>query len=114
MKTLKQHIMLENDIADPTDIDSLWECFTWRSNEGYGGCVWEGDYDEHRWYISYTKVIQYTIDGVDRFFEYTECNPKGECSSREDCGWEKPDLDDLVEVFPKEVKTIVYVSEDKL
>lgn len=110
MKTLKQYIMLTNDITDPNNIDDLWDCFAW----GSGRCVWEGDYDEHRWYINSTKVMKFTIDGVERFFEYNECNPKGECSSREDCGWEKPDLDDLVEVFPKQVTTTIYVPENKL
>ena len=109
MKTLKQHIMLTNGITDPADIDSLWECFEWKGNG-----VYEGDYDEHRWYINSTVVMQFTIEGVDRFFEYTECNPKNERSSWEDCGWEKPDLDDLVEVFPKQVKTTIYVPQSKL
>ena len=109
MKTLKQHIMLTSGITDPNNIDDLWDCFDWTGNG-----VYEYDYDEHRWYINSTVVMQFAIDGVDRFFEYTECNPKGECSSREDCGWEKPDLDDLVEVFPKEVKTTVYVPQSEL
>ena len=110
MKTLKQHIMLTNDITDPADIDSLWECFSWGSGEE----VWEGDYDEHRWYTNSTVVMKFNIDGDDRFFIYERCNPKGESSSWEDCGWEKPDLDDLVEVFPKEVKTTIYVPQNKL
>lgn len=110
MTTLKQHIMLSNDITDPDDIDSLWERFEW----GDGEEVWEGDYDEHRWYINSTKVIKFVIDGDERFFEYSYCNPKGESSDREDCGWEKPDLDSLVEVYPKEITTTIYLPYNKL
>lgn len=110
MKTLKQHIMLTYDnITDPKDIDSLWSYFEWKGAE-----VWEGDYDEHRWYINSTKVLKFTIDGTDRFFQYEHCNPKGESTDREDCGWEKPDLDDLVEVYPKQVTTTIYVPENRL
>ena len=75
--------------------------------------MWEGDYDEHRWYINSTKVVKFVIDEVERYFEYEHCNPKGD-DAREDCGWEKPDLDDLTEVFPKLVQTMVYVTKDKL
>lgn len=100
--------MLTHGITDQNNIDDLWECFV------CGKEVWEGDYDEHRWYVNSTVVMQFNIDSVDRFFEYTNCNPKGEDASAEDCGWEKPDLDDLVEVYPKQVTTTVYVSQDKL
>jgi hypothetical protein len=109
-KTLKEHLMLVNEITDPSDIDSLWECFVW----GEGKQVWEGDYDEHRWYINSQVVMKFVIDGEERFFEYTNCNTKEEESTAEDCGWEKPDLDDLCEVYPKEVTTTIYVTANRL
>lgn len=108
MKSLKQYLMDKYDCPD--DIDELWELFVY----GDGKIVWEGDYDEHRWYINSEVVMKFTIDGVDRYFQYTHCNPKGEDGSAEDCGWEKPDLDDLDEVFPKQVTTTVYVTQNKI
>jgi hypothetical protein len=108
-KTLKEHLMLTHDITDPTDIDSFWELFEWDGDE-----VYEGDYDEHRWYVNSQVVMKFIIDGEERFFQYTSCNPKGEDSSREDCGWEKPDLDNIDEVYPKEVKTTIYVTANRL
>lgn len=109
MKSLKQYFVDKYSV-DLDEKGELWELFSY----GDGKAVWEGDYDEHRWYVNSTVVMKFTIDGVDRYFEYTNCNPKGEDSSAEDCGWEIPDLDDLVEVFPKQVSTTVYLTADKL
>lgn len=109
MKTLKRYF-LDKYSVDPDEREELWELFSY----GDGKEVWEGNYDEHRWYVNSTVVMKFVIDGVDRYFEYTNCNPKGEDASARDCGWEIPDLDDLPEVFPKQVSTTVYVTADKL
>lgn len=75
--------------------------------------VWQGLPDHHRWY-SITDIVRAVPDGEDfRYFKDTSwrCTGDGDIS---DCGWKIPDLDDLVEVFPKEVTTTIYVTKDKL
>jgi len=104
MKTLKEFIM-EYNTANKYGLgeDDLFETF-----EEVFKVVAEQDRDEHRWYFNLDLVTKVEIDGVDRFFAWTQCEPKGEDASREDCGWYYPDLDDLQEVFPHEVTVIKY------
>lgn len=75
--------------------------------------VWQGLPDHHRWY-SVTDIVREVPDGEgSRYFEDTSwhCTGDGDIS---DCGWSTPDIDDLVEVFPKDIVTTIYVTKDKL
>tara|TARA_R110001592_G_C13193003_1_gene753558 strand:+ start:26659 stop:26976 length:318 start_codon:yes stop_codon:yes gene_type:complete len=104
MKTLKESIV-EYSIREGYTLDkeTLFEIF-----EECCDVVAEQDRDEHRWYYNLELVTKVEIDGVDRFFTWLQCEPKGEDANREDCGWDVPDLDDLQEVFPHEVTVIKY------
>ena len=109
-KTLKQFITEYNtDKGWSVDQEGLYETF----EECFQvvAKTWE---DKHRWYTRKGVVRKVVIGSVERFFEDEIWFCHNEDSSAEDCGWECPDLDDIVEVFPKEVTTIVYVTQDKL
>lgn len=109
MKTLKKHItQFCQEKGWGTDKDTLFEVFENRK------IVWRGEPDAHRWYTNYDVVHEVEIDGEKRYFEWYEMRVDGEGNSREDCGFEIPDLDEITEVFPKEVVATVYVTKDKL
>lgn len=75
--------------------------------------VWMSNPDHHRWYTMYDVVRSLTVDGVDYCFADKRMSVDGD-NSAEDCGWEDPNVEDIVQVFPKEVLTTVYVTKDKL
>jgi hypothetical protein len=113
MKSLKEHV-IEVSKEKGWDYDSKEELFETFEEVCVEEAVQIGEPDRHRWYTYYDHTVKVVIDGVDRYFEYQVMDVHGEDASREDCGYEIPDLDDLVEVFPKQVTTTVYVPEDKL
>lgn len=111
-KSLKEFIIEYNQSegwGDSTDDDNLYDTF-----EECFDVVEELDRDRHRWYTNIEVVREVTIDGVARYFQDMVMDVDGEDASREDCGWSCPDLDDIVEVYPKEVMTTIYVTKDKL
>lgn len=114
MRTLKefmiQYCLLNFDIESESDIDKdmLFEAF-----EEEFDVVYEGKVNTHRWYTTWYTVREIEIDGVKRYFKWHEINVTGD-ASREDYGFKIPDLNDIPEVFPKEVTSIIYVSKDKL
>jgi len=68
-----------------------------------GENVWEGKRDRHRWYTLIPTVVK--VAGI--FIKYNYCDPDGEMSDVNDCiGGYK--LEDMEQVFPKEVKTTIY------
>jgi len=75
--------------------------------------VWMSEPDHHRWYTNYQVVRCLTVGGEDYFYNDWSMSVDGD-NSRSDCGWEAPDVEDLVQVFPKEVLTTAYVTKDKL
>ena len=86
--------------TDAELIETVIEC---------GKTVWTGEQERHRWYSMIPIVVE--IEGM--FISYDSCDVHGEEGTVEDCiGGYK--LDDMREVFPKEVKKIVYVTADKL
>lgn len=104
-KTLKEFITEYNDEKGYSNdskeclFETFVECFD---------KICEDDYDEHRWYTNSRVVMKVIIDNEERFFAYTDMNCHGD-GCRRDVGWETPDLDDDVwEVYPKEVTTVVY------
>ena len=70
--------------------------------------VWTGEADEHRWRTEYDVVAKINDDGVDRFFKYTTFTAKTEDGDAESCGYYFEGIDNVVEVFPKEVTTTIY------
>lgn len=96
------------DTASDPDNSELYETF-----EECCKVVWQGLPYHHRWY-SITDIVRAVPDkGGFRYFEDTSWHYTGD-GDTSDCGWEIPDLDNLVEVFPKEVITTIYVTKDKL
>ena len=109
MKTLRQFLIeysIENELNYQNE-RALFNTF-----EDFD-IIAEQDREEHRWYYELYVVTQITIDGVDRFFAWHDCEPKGDSAERSDCDWEAPDIDEITEVYPTEVQTIVYVSKGK-
>lgn len=90
--------------------EQLWEVF----EDEIGVIVWEGKPDHHRWYNNYDCVYKVIIEGKDRFFSWYWVEIKSESSDRDDVGWVDPDLNDLSEVYQKEVISVKYVTKEKL
>lgn len=105
---LKQYYIEKGYAFDPEDNEGLYETFEYRSK-----VVWTGEPDHHRWYTYYDVVRKLTVGGKDYFFEDAYMSIDGD-NSRDDCGWEAPNIEDIVQVFPKEVLTTIYVTKDKL
>ena len=111
-KTLKEFVVEYNtDHGYSNDNDEgLYETLV----ESVSERVWTGDADRHRWFTLYPVIVKVIIDKEERFFHDMLVDVHGENSDREECGLTVPDLDDLTEVFPKEVTTTIYVTADKL
>lgn len=109
MKTLRE-LLVEHNIKEGYDLsirslrESLDECFK---------TVWQGDSDEHRWYVAETRVVEIPDGQTLRYFSYQVCTYSGENSAK-DAGFQQESIDSIVEVFPKEVTTTIWVTKDKL
>lgn len=103
IKTLRQ---LLTDYCEKegyaTDDESLEETLRECFDE-----VWEGDEDECRWRIDYSIVCKIEDDGSPRYFEYSACKGTNE-NSWEDAGYYFEGIDNVREVYPKEVTTTIY------
>lgn len=109
LKDLLQQFYAEKGYDfDPEDNESLYETF-----ECFSKTVWTGEPDHHRWCTYYDVIRKLTVGGKDYFFEDFYMSIDGD-NSRKDCGWEVPDIRGIVQVFPKQVLTTVYVTKDKL
>ena len=95
--------LVNHHTCDLTDLEDTFDTI-----EYIGRTVCEDEYDEHRWYINYRVVKKFMIEGFDRYFSYINCKPKDENADKEDYGWEIPHPDDMIEVFPEEIRKIVY------
>lgn len=110
--TLKNYIIGEvvrdggNDLSKEVLYERLTEC--------EAEVVFTGEGDRHRWYTLYDNVLKVVIDQEERFFQDLFVDVHGECADRDDCGYPIPDLDDLVEMYPKEVMTTIYVTESSI
>lgn len=67
--------------------------------------VWEGDEDEHRWWVNTFKVVKIG----DMLIGFGNAKTTGDNSPSE-VGWEF-DPSTICEVEPKEVTTTVYVTK---
>lgn len=109
LKDLLQQFYAEKGYDfDPENNECLYETFVERSNT-----VYTSEPDHHRWYTMYDVVREFTVGGVGYFFADQSMSVDGD-NSRRDCGWEDPDVEDLVQVFPKQVLTTVYVTKENL
>lgn len=100
MKTLKQHV------TEQFKAETKEEQFEVVEDELK--CVLCEEVSDHRWYTWNRCVVEVTIDNVVRYFEYDVMESKGEDGNRYDCGFEVPDLDELVEVIPFERNIVDY------
>lgn len=75
--------------------------------------VWEGDDSPHRWRIDYLCVCKIVDQGEERFFCYSACKGTND-NSWEDAGYHFEGIDEVTEVFPKEITTIDYVTKENL
>jgi hypothetical protein len=108
LKELLIQYYKDNDYDwEPTN-EALYETFVECSNT-----VYTSEPDHHRWYTLYNVVREFTVGGEDYFFADQQMSVDGD-NSRRDCGWEDPYIEDIVQVFPKQVLTTVYVTKDKL
>jgi hypothetical protein len=109
MKTLREILTQHNsaqgwDTSEEGLEESLRESFD---------VVWKGDEDVRRWRINYSVVCKIVDEGIERFFMYSACKGTND-NSWEDAGYEFEGIDNVVEVFPKEVKTTIYVNKENL
>ena len=84
--------------------ETLLECFLVK---------WEGEHNEYRWRTECSRVAEILDRNTPRYFKFKVCTYSGE-NSWEDAGFYWQSFDKMVEVFPKEVRTIRYVEEDEL
>ena len=109
MKTLRQ-ILTNYCLANGwgTDDDeleeTLRECFD---------VVAHTEDRPHRWCIEFDCVCKIEDEGCTRYFEYSSCKGTND-NSWSDAGYEFEGIDNVVEVFPKEVMVVKYVTKDKL
>ena len=89
-----------------TDEDILEECLKESFDE-----VFRGDEDAHRWYSNYWVVVAIPDGESTRYFEYRHCEPNQDGSSAEDCGYVFEGIDNIREVYPKQVLTTIYTGE---
>jgi hypothetical protein len=109
MKTLRE-ILTQHNSAQGWDTSE--ECLEESLRESFD-VVWEGDEDARRWRINYQRVCEIVVYGQKRYFMYSACKGTND-NSWEDAGYVFEGIDNVVEVFPKEVKTTIYVSKEDL
>lgn len=100
MKTLKQYVTEQFGATEKKDQFDVVEYELKR--------VLCEEVSDHRWYTWNRCVVEAIIDNVVRYFEYDVIESKGEDGNRYDCGFEDPDLDELVEVVPFERIVVDY------
>ena len=108
LKELLIQYYKDNDYDWESTNETLYETFVECSDT-----VYISEPDHHRWYTMYDVVRKFTVGGVDYFFADQNMSVDGD-NSRRDCGWEDPDVEDLVQVFPKQVLKTVYVTKENL
>ena len=102
-KTLREFLVEFNNskewgVCEDGLYESLVECFKDVHSEKV---------DSRRWYDIYERVIKVNIEGEERFFKTPAYHTTGDLSPS-DMDLDSITLDDVGEVFPKEVVTTVY------
>jgi len=106
MKTLAQ-LLIEYNIERGYDVsieglrETLSECFP---------AKWQGDSVEYRWRVEESRVVEIIDDNTPRYFMFDVCTYSGD-NSWEDAGFTWQSFDDMVEVEPKEVRSIKWVAK---
>lgn len=106
MKTLAQ-LLIEHNIKHGYDVsidglrEALLECFPTK---------WQGNSVEYRWRVDDSRVVEIIDGNTPRYFMFTVCSYSGE-NSWEDAGFCWQSFDEMVEVEPKEVRSIVWVAK---
>ena len=103
MKTLRELLV---ELIDEVCVDAeLLEEYL----RSCGDVVWEGDDEEYIGRIEYDVVAKFMDGGKARYFKYSSCKGTNG-NSWEDAGYSFEGVDNVGEVFPKEVVTTVYVA----
>lgn len=103
MKTLRE-ILTDRCTDDGCEADDealeevLRDCY----NE-----VYRDSGDEHRWRVEYETVKE--VEG--RFFRVSSFVGKGDCMDAEEAGYSFEGIDNCPEVYPHEVKALIYKTE---
>ena len=106
MKTLAQ-LLIEYNIERGYVIsieglrETLLECFPVK---------WQGDSVEYRWRVEESRVVEIIDDTTPRYFMFDVCTYSGD-NSWEDAGFTWQSFDNMVEVEPKEVRSIKWVAK---
>ncbi len=108
MKTLKEFLMnyCQEQYEDTSD-ELLLEAY----EEDFER-VEDDIYDEHRWYDVWHYVNKVIIDGNVRFFSGFYYKTRGD-GDADDYGLERMTLEDIVELYPHTISTVVYKGEPK-
>ncbi len=109
LKDLLNQIISSKGFDACEDNSELYEWF-----ECISETVWTSEPDRHRWYTLYDVVRKISYNGEEYYFQDVYWDVHGEEATAEDCGWKCPDVNTLVQVYPKETKTITYVTKEEL
>lgn len=71
---------------------------------------WQGDAQEYRWRVEESRVFEIMDGNTPRYFKHNVCTYSGD-NSWEDAGFYWQSFDEMVEVEPKEVRTIKWVAK---
>lgn len=104
-KTLLDHLK-EYSVAQgySTEEEFLYETFIECVSEGI---VQDTVSSQHRWYDIHNYVHKVTIDNMIRYFRTEGYYMTGD-NCAEDMDLDMPKLSDAVEVYPREVVTVMY------
>lgn len=106
MKTLAQ-LLIEYNVKHGYDvtIEELRDTLLYRMQT-----KWQGDSVEYRWRVDESRVVEIMDDDALRYFMFTVCSYSGE-NSWEDAGFYWQSFDEMVEVEPREVRSIKWVTK---
>lgn len=106
MKTLAQ-LLIEYNLQHDYDvtIEDLRDTLLYSMQT-----KWQGDSVEHRWRVDESRVVEIMDGSTPRYFKFTVCSYSGE-NSWEDAGFYWQTFDEMVEVEPKEVRSIAWVAK---
>lgn len=104
---LLNQIRKEKGLRELEEESELYNYFQRCSRE-----VWRSEPDKHRHYSVYDTVRAISHNGVDYFFEDTDWTIYSEAASAKDCDLYNPSTDCMVQVYPKEVTTVVYAPKE--
>ncbi len=114
MKTLRDLLIqkaLEDSSTKVEDIDD--EVLEETLREGFNTVYEFPTHYEGRWRTESNVVAAILDDNIIRYFSYSTCYST-DSNSWEDAGYSFEGIDNVAEVFPKEITTTTYVTENKL